>query len=117
MLGQFLSEELELEPEPELELAPDPDVLDDPDVPELLDEGAVAVEEPDEAEVPLFELVPLLPVPELDPVELMVAAFATNAPPTTSPAVRAPTPSVVRRRIFIGVVCPFLSCHHPFGWV
>jgi hypothetical protein len=117
MLGQFLVEELEPEPEPvlelELELEPDdPDVPDDPEFPELL----VVVDEPDEDEL-LLELVPLLPVPEFDGDELVVAAFATKAPPPTRPAVKAPTARVLRRRIFIGVVWPFLSCHHPLGWV
>ena len=91
MLGQFF---VELDPE----LEPDPDV------PELVVGGAVVEAELDE--VPL-ELVPLLPVPEPDVVELVVAALATSAPPPTSPAVRAPMASALRRRIFICLVCPF----------
>jgi hypothetical protein len=113
MLGQFLVEEPELEPEPELELElafePELDGPDDPEFPELLDDGVVAGEPGD---VPL-ELVPLLPVPGFDPDEPVVAAFATTAPPPTSPTVRAPTATALRRRIFISLLGPFLSCHDP----
>jgi hypothetical protein len=94
MFGQFLVEDLELE----LELEPEPDELDDPEFPELLDDGVVA-DEPDEV---LLELVPLFPVPGLDPDELVVAALATSAPPPTSPAVSAPTAATLRKRNFIG---------------
>lgn len=103
MSGQFF---VVLEPEPELELEPEPDVPDelepvdpepvDPEVPELLDDD----------DMPL-ELVPLVPVPEPDVVGLEVAALATSAPPPTSPAVRAPVASALRRRIFMSVMCPF----------
>ena len=109
MSGQFF---VVLEPEPGLELEPEPepDVPDElePVDPEPVDPEAVDPEFPellDDDEVPL-ELVPLFPVPEPDVVGLEVAALATSAPPPTSPAVRAPVASALRRRIFMSVVCP-----------
>ncbi len=93
MFGQFLVEELELELEPE------PGALDDPEVPELLEDG-VGADEPDDE---LLELVPLFPVPELDPDDLVVAALATSAPPPTSPAVSAPMANTLRKRNFMSL--------------
>ena len=102
MFGQFLVEALELELEPE------PDALVDPEVPELFEDGVVA-DEPDE----LLELVPLFPLPELDPDELVVAALATRAPPPTSPAVSALDGNHVAQAKFHKSVSPFCRVTPP----
>ncbi len=86
MFGQLLVE-------PEL----DPEVpeLDEPELeePEVEDDDGVDVDElEDGVDV---ELVPELPV---EPVVEVVAAFATNAPPTRRPELSAPTASTLRRR-------------------
>jgi hypothetical protein len=114
MLGQFLVELDEPDPDepelglPELEL-PEPElVLPELEVPVLpvlellLDEG-VLVEEPEPEEL-VFGV-------ELD----VVAAPATNAPPTTRPVVNAPTASTLRKLSCMDWI-PFVSVRRPpFG--
>jgi hypothetical protein len=108
MLGQFRVEpEPELALDPELELDPEPEldepvlVLPDPVLPELeLDDGVVVVEPEVEEFVLELEPAPVLPV-------LVVAAFATSAPPARRPVVSAPTASTFRRRICMSC-CPFI---------
>ncbi|HXN61652.1 MAG TPA: hypothetical protein VN886_14495 [Acidimicrobiales bacterium] len=87
MFGQFF-----VEPVPGLVLEPE----DEP-------------EEPEEPEVPVLELEPVLPVPELEVVVEVVAASATNAPPTTRPEVKAPMASALRICRCMGCG-PFVSC-------
>ena len=61
----------------------------DDDEPVELLEG-VDVDEPEEVEPEELEVAPVL-------VDVLVAALATNAPPVTSPAVRAPKATALRR--------------------
>jgi hypothetical protein len=77
MLGQFLVEPDDVEPD------------------ELL-EGVELV--------PLVPLVLLVPVELV--LDVLVAALATSAPPVTRPTVSAPNATALRRRSFM-VVCPF----------
>ena len=68
-------------------------------------------DEPEEPEVPVLglELEPVLPDPELEVVVEVVAASATNAPPTTRPEVKAPMASALRICRCMGCG-PFVSC-------
>jgi hypothetical protein len=93
------------EPVPEREPVPmlgQSFVEPDDDEPVELLEGVELVE-PEEFEVapvPDDELVPLLSLVlvAVEPVlNVLVAALATSAPPVTSPAVRAPTATALRR--------------------
>jgi hypothetical protein len=106
MFGQLVVEP-ELDPEvPEL----DEPELEEPELeePELEDDDGVDVDplEVDELEV---GLVPELPV---EPVVEVVAAFATNAPPTRRPELSAPTASTLRRRNGMRSI-PFVLCGRP----
>jgi hypothetical protein len=96
MLGQLwvVLEPDDVPPEP----VPPDDEVPDPELPVLLlDEDGVVVE----------ELVVVLVVePEL-PVDEVVAALATSAPPATRPEVSAPTASIFRKRSFM-VWLPFV---------
>jgi hypothetical protein len=86
MFGQFF-----VEPVPGLVLEPE----DEPEVPEVPVLGL-------ELELEL-ELEPVLPDPELEVVVDVVAASATNAPPTTRPEVKAPMASALR-------ICRCMGC-------
>jgi hypothetical protein len=77
----------------------------DPEFPVPEDDGVVDPDELDDVPELEFDVEPL-PEFEVDtepelPVEPVVAALATSAPPTTSPEVSAPTASTLRRRICI----------------
>jgi hypothetical protein len=67
-------------------------------VPGLVVEPEDEPEEPEEPEVPVLglEVEPEPPEPELEVVVDVVAASATNAPPTTRPEVKAPMASALR---------------------
>jgi hypothetical protein len=123
MLGQLRVEpELELEPfDPALELELEPEepllVLPDPVLGVLeLDEDGVVVEEPElvepEVEEPEVELEPVPVLPELE----VVAALATNAPPTMRPEVSAPIARTFRRRMCMSYYpFHFVCCPGPSG--
>jgi hypothetical protein len=85
-------------------------------VPGLVVEPEDEPEEPEEPEVPVLglEVEPEPPEPELEVVVDVVAASATNAPPTTRPEVKAPMASALR--ICRCMVVAFrLVLHPPIG--